>query len=135
MTESSLLLRQIHPTFVQNGRVISSAFRPTPKDEKRLSVSDGRRISPEGAWKRFTETLHLDSTGVLGVTFLECESISLPVCEDPKNEQPDHMVIDFTHLDTSGKIDRAAKTLCRFATERDWLYRAIFSSWPQVPAF
>ena len=37
----TLFLRQIHPTFVQNGRPTSQAFRPTPKDENQLSVYNG----------------------------------------------------------------------------------------------
>ena len=41
MTPDTLLLRQIHPSFMQYGRVTSLAFRPTPKDEGFLSVGDG----------------------------------------------------------------------------------------------
>jgi len=122
VNDSPLLFRQIHPTFVQNGHVISPAFRPTPKDEKRLSVSDGRKISAEESWKRYTETLGFDSHGVLGVTVSECQNMSLSVLDDPQDGQLDHTVIDFSHLDSKGKIDRAAKVLCRFATKRGWLF-------------
>lgn len=54
MTGDTLMLRQIHPNFIQNGRVTSQAFRPTPKDESRLSVDNGDMITPEACWKRFT---------------------------------------------------------------------------------
>ena len=54
MTGTTLLLRQIHPSFVQDGRVTSQAFRPTPKDESLLSVYDGDQITPEGG----VEPLH-----------------------------------------------------------------------------
>jgi len=123
MTEFPLLLRQIHPNFVQNGRVLSPAFRPTPKDGKRLSVSDGRKISPEDAWKRFTETFGFHSCGVLGVTPLECENAHLSVHEAPEDNQPDHMVIDFSHLESEGAIRSAAKELCHAATNRGWQYK------------
>ena len=123
MSESSLLLRQIHSNFVQNGRVISVAFRPTPKDAKRLSVSDANKISPVDAWKRYTETLGFNSCGVLGVTVFECKNVHLPVLEAPEDNQPDHMVIDFSHLESEGAIRSAAKELCHFATTRGWLYR------------
>ena len=43
MTPDTLLLRQIHPGFIQGGRVTSQAFRPTPKDEFLLSVDNGDR--------------------------------------------------------------------------------------------
>ena len=45
MTPDTLLLRQIHPSFIQYGRVTSRAFRPTAKDEFLLSVDDGDRVS------------------------------------------------------------------------------------------
>jgi hypothetical protein len=44
MTPQTRLLRQIHPSFVQAGRVTSQAFRPTPKDDNHLSVVDGNRL-------------------------------------------------------------------------------------------
>lgn len=53
MTEATLLLRQIHPTFIQYGRVTSQAFRPTPKDEDQLSVDNGDMITAEEACRAF----------------------------------------------------------------------------------
>ena len=53
MTDDTLLLRQIHPSFVQSGRVTSQAFRPTPKDEFLLSVYDGDRIEAQASWRHF----------------------------------------------------------------------------------
>jgi len=38
MTENTLLLRQVHPSFVQDGKITSQVFRPTPKDENKLSM-------------------------------------------------------------------------------------------------
>jgi len=125
VSESPLLLRQIHPNFVQeDGHVMYVAFRPTSKDGKRLSVSDGSKISPEDAWKRYTTILRLASRGVLCVTLSECQSISLPVLEDALDDQPDHMLIDFSHLEGNRKIDGSAKTLRNFASNRGWLYFA-----------
>ncbi|MCL2306360.1 MAG: hypothetical protein FWC43_13530, partial [Planctomycetaceae bacterium] len=117
MTESLLLFRQVHPAFVQNGHVLYPAFRPTKKDEKRLSVSDGTKITPQAVWERFTVTLGYHSCGVLGVTKLECETCNLSVDEAPVEGQPDHMVIDFTPLSSKGDIDRAAKRLCQVCNQ------------------
>jgi len=50
MKETTLLLRQINPAFVQLGRVTSQAFRPTPKDHDLLSAYNGDLIEPEPAW-------------------------------------------------------------------------------------
>ena len=53
MNSQTLLLRQIHPSFIQQGRVTSQAFRPTPKDEMKLSVYDGDQMTPEEAFEHF----------------------------------------------------------------------------------
>ena len=68
MTGTTRLLRQIHPSFVQAGFVTSQAFRPTPKDESKLSVYDGDRITPEAAYTHYTTVWELASAGVLAVT-------------------------------------------------------------------
>jgi len=122
VTESLLLLRQINPAFIQNGHVMYLAFRPTKKDEKRLSVSNGSQITPQEAWKRYIEIPGCRSCGVLGVTNFECESCNLPVYEAPVEGQPDHIVIDFTFLTSRSDIDRAAKRLCQHAMDRGWLF-------------
>lgn len=64
MRSETLLLRQIHPNFVQAGRVISQAFRPTPKDEQRLSVDNGDLIEAKPAWTRFVSTPARHRAGV-----------------------------------------------------------------------
>ena len=51
MNNETLLLRQIHPSFIQAGHITSQAFRPTPKDQNKLSVYDGDQISAEDAWQ------------------------------------------------------------------------------------
>lgn len=72
MKEDTLLLRQVNPAWVQNGRITSQVFRPTPKDAKRLSMYDGDLISSENAWQHFTEILKLSSVGVTAVSVVEC---------------------------------------------------------------
>ena len=90
----------------------------------RLSVSNGNRISPQEAWKRFIEIPGCRSQGVLGVTKFECESCHLSVHEAPVDGQPDHIVIDFTSLTSRSDIDRTAKRFCQYATNRGWLFYA-----------
>ena len=114
MTETPLLLRQINPVFVQNGHVIYRAFHPTNADNGMLSVSDGPKISPEAAWRRFTCDFGHRSSGVLGVTHAECAGYDLPVRESPEPDQPDHMIIDFSSK-SKGAVKMAAKALCDHA--------------------
>ncbi len=120
MTGDTLLLRQIHPGFVQQGRVTSQVFRPTPKDENRLSVYDGDRIEPRRAWQHYTTVLRLESAGVMAVSCAECGDLDMPVIPDPE-PFPEHVVIDFSALGKSA-VEKAAKKLRVRAETRGWLY-------------
>jgi hypothetical protein len=75
MTPSTLLLRQVHPGFVQAGRITSQVFRPTPKDEGYLSVDNGDLITPQQAWQRFTANPAVASAGIMAVTWAQCAKI------------------------------------------------------------
>jgi|GEM_PF-2366173 len=44
-----LLFRQVHPSFVRDGRVGSQAFRPTPKDKKMLSVAQVSKTTAQAS--------------------------------------------------------------------------------------
>ncbi|HET7228718.1 MAG TPA: hypothetical protein VFJ16_01815 [Longimicrobium sp.] len=123
MTGDTLLLRQIHPTFVQQGRVTSQAFRPTPKDENRLSVYDGDMIQPEPAWQHYTMSLGFSSIGVMAVSHAECGALDLPVEPDPE-PFPEHAVINFSALQKN-EIEKRAKKLRTHAEARDWLFRYV----------
>lgn len=74
MSPETLLHRQIHPAFVQKERVTSQAFKPTPKDEQKLSVYDGDQITAKACWEHFTER-GFASAGVLSVSVEECTSV------------------------------------------------------------
>ena len=63
MNNDTLLLRQVHPSWIQNGRVTSQAFTPTPKDNGHLSSYDGDMISAEAAWRHYTNKLGYESSG------------------------------------------------------------------------
>lgn len=123
MTDETLLLRQVNPSWIQLGRASSQVFRPTPKDEKRLSVYDGDLISGEASWQHFTEVLGFASVGVLAVTVAECQSIDLTVFPDPI-PFPEHAVIDFSGFE-EGQIKKKAKQLKAAAETRGWQYQAL----------
>ena len=121
MTPDTLLLRQIHPSFVQDGRVTSQAFRPTPKDEHRLSVDNGDRIQAEASWQRFTSNPACSSVGVQAVTPAECQAQDLPVIEDG-HPYPEHCSIDFSAFEKK-VVECKAKALRAQAAMRGWLFR------------
>ncbi len=120
MNAGTKLHRQVHPSWVQEGRVTSLAFKPTPKDGDCLSVYDGDQIDAEAAWQHYVETLSLESIGVLAVTVSECEALELTVTPDP-DPFPEHVCIDFCGL-TKGQIEKKAKILNSKAHSRGWQY-------------
>jgi len=121
MTPDTLLLRQIHPSFIQDGRVTSQAFRPTPKDEFLLSVDDGDRVSAELSWQRFITNPACKSVGVQAVSHVECTAQELKVIEDGQ-PHPEHCSVDFTAFDNKA-IERKSKLLRAQAETRGWLFR------------
>ena len=121
MNSDTLLLRQIHPNFVEaDGSVSYVAFRPFPRDEGKLSAYDGDQITAEDTWNHYSFTLNLRSKGVMAVTVDECESQrTKPILDaDPF---PEHASIDFTGLSKRGMSD-AAKQLAELAMDRGWQY-------------
>jgi hypothetical protein len=121
MTEATLLLRQLHPSFVKLGRPTSAAFRPTPKDESKLSVYDGDLISAQAAFEHY-RARGLRSAGVMAVTRGQAESEGLLVASTPE-VFPEHAEIDFTGL-TGGQCEKKAKRLRDLAVTRGWLHQA-----------
>lgn len=121
MDNKTVLLRQIHPSFVQQGRVTSQAFRPTPKDQNRLSVYDGDQIAANMAFQHYTEKLGYNSIGVMAVTQGECSEVQLPVLADP-GPFKEHAVIDFANLEKR-QIEFKAKQLRSMAKSRGWLFQ------------
>ncbi len=120
MNNDTHLLRQIHPSFVQHGKVTSQAFHPTPKDENKLSVYDGDQITCEDSWKHYANELNLQSVGTQVILFGECIEKDLIVTPDPKAFK-EHVLIDFSGL-SNGQKKSKAKFLRNAAEKRGWCY-------------
>ena len=123
MNDLTLLLRQIHPSFMQAGRITSQAFRPTPKDENKLSVYDGDQITAEASWTHFSATPDCRSVGVMAVTKGQCVELALGVIADGV-PFPEHASIDYSNFGKS-EIEKKAKVLKGHAQERGWLYQPL----------
>lgn len=122
MNDHTLLLRQVHPSFLQGDKASSQAFRPTPKDKQRLSVYDGDMIAAEPAYHHYTVKLGHASAGVMGLLVAECIAEGLTAVSDPEPFQ-EHALIDFSSL-SKNATERAAKRLRAASEMRGWLYRA-----------
>ena len=121
MIEATFLYRQIHPSFVQNGRVTSQAFRPMTKDKSLLSVYNGDLITAESSYAHYTTELKFVSGGTMAVTCGECRAEALTARPDPK-PFPEHAVIDFEGL-SDAQCEKKGKKLRVKAQARDWVYR------------
>lgn len=123
MNDLTLLLRQIHPSFIQAGRITSQAFRPTPKDENKLSVYDGDQITAEAAWKHFTGNPDCRSAGIMAVTKGQCVDLALDVIANGE-PFPEHASIDYSTFAKS-EVEKKAKVLKGYAQARGWLYQSM----------
>ena len=125
MDKDTLLLRQVHPSWMVGDTISqqvfsSQTFRPTPKDNGLLSVYNGEVFDAYAAFDHFTSQGH-PSVGVVAVTPAECESIPVPVLDD-NNPFHGHCSLDYRKLSGTG-IKKAASTLKANAQERGWLYK------------
>jgi len=121
MDDQTQLLRQVHPSFVQDGKITSQVFRPTPKDDKKLSSYDGDMITPEASFAHFTARADCRSAGVVSITTADCQKLGLPALSDP-DEFPEHVLVDFSEFEKK-EIEKKAKILRANAETRDWLYK------------
>lgn len=123
MTDDTLLHRLVHRTWVRRGKPTSQAFKPTAKDEGRLSLYDGDRIAAEGAWRHYTEEQGFSSVGVISVTPTECHGAGVRVIADGR-PYPEQVTVDFDGLSRKA-IQTAASALSMAARERGWQYGPI----------
>ena len=134
MKEKLLLHRQIHPSFVvnnivsnqaflENSIIISTnAFRPTDKDEDKLSVYNGDIFTPEESFINFTK--NYKSYGVLSLSIQEVESESPLFIEMDNYPFEGHCSINFSSLTTKNQKIKKASKLRDFAVKRSWTYKS-----------
>ena len=125
--ENEIMLRQVHPKFIENDRVTSQAFRPTQKDDKKLSVSRDSLTNAKDSFDLYTAKRELSSVGVWGVTIAEIkENSDLSVKSDPLTDpviDKAHALVDFSKLESDAKIRKAADKLVSKARNRGVLYK------------
>jgi hypothetical protein len=132
--EDELLFRQVHPSFVRDGRVGSQAFRPTPKDQKLLSVAQSSKTTADAAFELHTQCKKLASAGTWAVTVGECQGLGLPARSDEVLDgacpDPAHAIIDFSALSNS-KIEAQGARLARQANDRGILHPPVETETPR----
>jgi hypothetical protein len=108
-----VMLRQIHPTFIEDGEPSSQPFRPTPKDENKLSVDRGSKTTPAGAYDLFVAS-GLKSVAVYGVSVAEFGDQGVS-CHPDAIEAGDGIVANPAHAfaDYSAHADSKQKTVAK----------------------
>lgn len=97
-----LLWRNAHPDWFVNGKLSSQAFRPTPKDQKKLSSARESKVSVEENFREFTEDFNLASVGVWAVSVGEAEDQTIQAVYDENSSSTPtpcltgHASLDFT---------------------------------------
>ncbi len=121
MTDETILLRQVNPSFVENEGTSSQAFFPFPKDKNKLSVDDGDRTSAQAAFEFYTQVRKLESAGTWGVTGAEVTSTGLTYVPDPLDDNAAHALIEFGERSVK-ECRKLARKLKAFANTRKRLY-------------
>jgi hypothetical protein len=128
MEKETLLHRQVHPSFVQADKIsvqvfiTSQVFKPTPKDDNKLSVYNSEKFTAKESFSHFVSEPKNNSIGVVSVNLEECNLEELTVVED--NFPFDgHCHIDFKDL-TSNQVEKKAKKLKIAAINRGWQYKS-----------
>jgi hypothetical protein len=122
MDAAEQLFRQLHPSWKQGDKITSQLFKPTRKDEGKLSTDRGSKISAASSM-----SLHISggspSIGVFAVTVQEVnEEAKLAAVDDPiVPEKPAHAYVDMTALNRSAS-DAAAGLLRDLAVLRGCLH-------------
>ena len=96
-----VLFRQIHPSFLDNGKPSSQPFAPTAKDQDKLSVDRSSLTDAASSFALFTGAGH-QSVGVYGLTVGEFGAELIPCLSDPlpavgaEPANPAHAYADFS---------------------------------------
>lgn len=127
ITPEDILLRQIHPLHVQNGRIGSPVFSPTENDEDKLSCSQKNLISEKNSHQTYTTVKNLKSCGIASVSISEVQITSLKAYSSPTTEGPSpaadtfdqaHAHIDFSTSTSKSDRRNKAKALAEKARQR-----------------
>lgn len=134
-----LLLRQVNPAFVREGRPSSQVFRPTPKDAGLLSVNRGSMIDAASAYARFVSHANCRSCGVVAVSVAELAAEQLAAHDAPlvanvdDEDDPSHAVIDYRAV-AKNAAEKKSGRLVRVALLRGFLFGPVEAPTPAAPS-
>lgn len=98
----------------------SLSFTPNENDQKKLSVYNGEKFTPEESYEHYVKALK--SFGTLSVSIAECTSIDLLSVTEDNQPFDGHTFVDFTKVEIEKQIKVKAGKLRDFAVQRGWKY-------------
>ena len=114
---SEALLRQVHPSFIRDGRLSSQAFKPSSQDAGELSVSRRSLVTAKAAYERYLARSR-QSCGVWSVTVEECGVSGVKCYSDALPDDDAHSLIDFASLESKSQWEKVSNKLVVFARAR-----------------
>jgi len=122
--EAELLWRQIPLAFIHNGQVGSDAFRPTPKDDGKLSTRRASKISAEDAYWDHVGRLGLQSEGTMPLSVGDLKELGIRAIDDSAlpGSPAAHAYGDFRNLSKNRAKD-VARRLKPMALRRGFAFR------------
>lgn len=94
MQVDEVMLRQVLPDWIQEGRPSSAAFSPNSSDAGNLSVDRRSMIDPKQAFEAYLQR-GLSSGGVWGISVGECHEQKLTCYEDQLADNSAHALVHF----------------------------------------
>lgn len=127
MRPDSLLHRQVHRTWHQDGKLSSLTFQPSRGENKdhQVSVDDGDQISAEDSYRHHRYKKNYDTVGVVAVTPQECGLHGVTVTPDPEPDHDPHTLLKLDPALGKRKIRRIAQFLTGYASRRGWQHGPI----------
>jgi hypothetical protein len=118
-----LLMRQVHPSQITEGRPAQSTFTPTDNDNGLLSADRESLISPKMAYERYLRNKNLAAAGgTWGVSVKEFLDLGLKSHADPLPENMAHALVDFTLVADRKQWRAKGKLVYARARDRGRLY-------------
>lgn len=122
LVSEEILLRQVNPAFVQDGRIGSSVFEPSKKDNDHLSCSQKKLIVEKESHQIYTTVKNFKSCGVASVSIGEVAVTGLAAFEskisDADKFDQAHAHIDFSKSASKNERKNKAKALAEKARQR-----------------
>ncbi|MFJ4171081.1 hypothetical protein ACIPY3_16365 [Paenarthrobacter sp. NPDC089714] len=119
LRDDELLHRQVHPNFLKgDGTLMSSAFKPTPKDESKLSTTRDDLLDAAASYAWYQDAVG-ESAGTWSVSNQEAASAEVEVIVDGGQGElhEAHVSLSFEGK-TRSQSERTARQLRDCATTR-----------------